>query len=152
MKKLDFNVDLKKIGFRLSTVRGRLKQTEFARELGINLTTYRNYEEGRNIPLEFIIYLHKKCNISLNWLLTGEGRMEHDPIDPGQVVSRKDIPLYMITSYIKHIWTVGFDKERNWFEVEFERHFPEYTKWVEKKEREKKEREPSAEDTEKKTA
>ena len=80
MRKLRLNVDLKGIGRRLALVRGSLKQTEFARELGINLTTYRNYEEGRTIPLEFIMHLHRIRKVSFRWLLTGEGRMEAPPV------------------------------------------------------------------------
>jgi len=64
--------------------------------------------------------------------------MEKDEVgELGQVVRADEIPMIMITSYIKSLWRESDEKRRGWFEIEFERHFPEYKDWAEKKQREK---------------
>ncbi|MGB3988507.1 MAG: helix-turn-helix transcriptional regulator [Minisyncoccales bacterium] len=51
------------------------KQT-FAKELGITQNTYTRYISGqRSIPAPISLFIMKKWNISINWLLSGIGEM-----------------------------------------------------------------------------
>ena len=62
---------------RLKQVRellGYKKQTDFALSLDIPFRTYQTYEQGQTkIPHTFLSALSSKYNISIDWLLSGEG-------------------------------------------------------------------------------
>lgn len=64
------------IAERLLRVRGKTKQGDFAKALGINPNTLRTYENGRSLPNQEI--LEKICvqfSVSPAWLLLGVGPM-----------------------------------------------------------------------------
>lgn len=64
------------IAERFLLVRGKTKQGDFAKALGINPNTLRNYENGRVLPNQEI--LERVCtqfSVSPRWLLLGEGTM-----------------------------------------------------------------------------
>ena len=66
------------LGKRLRTVRERLGMTqkEFAKFLNVGIATVQRYEREERIPSgEFLKLLLDKCNVNINWLLTGEGKM-----------------------------------------------------------------------------
>lgn len=85
------------VGKRLDELRSHLnlKKKEFIEELGIHANSYTNYiKERRDLPLELILKLQDKYNISLDWLLKGEGNMKHEE---GKVYKSSDyckIPIY----------------------------------------------------------
>lgn len=57
--------------YRLKFVRERngIKQIEMAKELGINKSTYSNYESERNIiPIKHLIDFCDKCKVSVDYL------------------------------------------------------------------------------------
>jgi transcriptional regulator with XRE-family HTH domain len=66
-----------RIGGRLKQVRlelfGERSVTSFADRLGLNPSTYLNYEKGRIPPSEFLMTLEKYTNVNIFWLLKGEG-------------------------------------------------------------------------------
>jgi transcriptional regulator with XRE-family HTH domain len=65
------------LGGRLLQVRGARTQAEFAKELGISVPTYANYESGRRLPQgDLLRLLNEQYNVDLNWLVTGEARTE----------------------------------------------------------------------------
>jgi len=71
---------------RLRTVRNqkKLSQREFAEILGIGLKSWQQYESGVNIPGGKVLEaLLTKCNINVNWLLTGMGQMYYREGDVG---------------------------------------------------------------------
>jgi len=116
-----------------------LKGKEFAEKLAISSGYLSEIEHGKKLPSESILLLVSLVfNVNKDWLRAGEGPMERDELgELGQVVRKDEIPLIMITSYIKSLWRESDEKRRGWFEIEFERHFPEYKDWAEKKQREK---------------
>jgi len=64
----------KEIGDRVRQVRGRLTQQEFADKLQLSRSYISDVERGRSYPsIQFLAALAVTCDISLNWLLTGEG-------------------------------------------------------------------------------
>jgi len=55
---------------RLRTLRGELKQAEFARRVGIAQNTYSRYESGERIPdIEVLVRLAARLGVSADWLL-----------------------------------------------------------------------------------
>ena len=116
-----------------------MNQKEFAAILGISESHLSGLEAGNNQPSDMLIkLLSRSYSISEEWIRAGEGPMEKDEVgELGQVVRPDEIPMIMITSYIKSLWRESDEKRRGWFEIEFERHFPEYKDWAEKKQREK---------------
>jgi transcriptional regulator with XRE-family HTH domain len=70
------------LGKRLRTVRERLGMTqkEFANFLNVGIATVQRYEREERAPSgEFLKLLLDKCNVNINWLLTGEGSMFVNP-------------------------------------------------------------------------
>jgi len=65
----------KKLPERLSEVRGKRSQRQFARELGVFQQNVHRYENGTTPHADFLITLALKENVSLDWLLLGRGRM-----------------------------------------------------------------------------
>jgi transcriptional regulator with XRE-family HTH domain len=59
---------------RLKEIRGNIPQAEFAERIGIGLRTYIRYEKEESQPdLPVLLEIHKKFDININWLATGEG-------------------------------------------------------------------------------
>ena len=65
----------KRLPERLSEIRGKRSQRQFARELGVFQQNVHRYESGTTPHADFLITLALKENISLDWLLLGRGRM-----------------------------------------------------------------------------
>jgi SOS-response transcriptional repressor LexA/DNA-binding XRE family transcriptional regulator len=54
----------------------RLRQSKFADILDVKRTTLIGYENGTSPPsTDFLIKLHEKYDVRIDWLLTGEGQM-----------------------------------------------------------------------------
>jgi transcriptional regulator with XRE-family HTH domain len=67
-----------KLGDRLKLLRNKLKlsQKEMAQKIGIATSTYQNYERNeRKAPETFIVDTSTAFEVSMVWLLTGEGEM-----------------------------------------------------------------------------
>ncbi|MBR4651846.1 MAG: helix-turn-helix transcriptional regulator [Kiritimatiellae bacterium] len=57
-------------GERLESLRGSVSQRDFARNLGVPLTSYTNWVCGTSSPkMEYIVMLCTKLGISADWLL-----------------------------------------------------------------------------------
>ena len=53
-----------------------LSQQEFADKIGVKQNTVAQYEMGRNIPIDSVIFLIcREFNVSEEWLRTGDGDM-----------------------------------------------------------------------------
>ena len=70
-----YSLDLKALGRRLRELRGfDLTQEEFARQLEISQSQLSKYERGVAAPPADILFLVKqRFQVSIDWLLTGEG-------------------------------------------------------------------------------
>jgi transcriptional regulator with XRE-family HTH domain len=70
----DVRLDLKAIGRRVREIRGfDLKQTEFAKILGIGQTQLSKYERGKSTPTpEILLKLKRFSRRTIDWILTGE--------------------------------------------------------------------------------
>jgi transcriptional regulator with XRE-family HTH domain len=68
--------DLKALGKRLRELRGfDLTQEQFAEELGISQSQLSKYERGvAGPPADVLFFVKKRFQVSIDWLLTGEGK------------------------------------------------------------------------------
>ena len=61
---------MRTFGDRLESLRGKDSQKEFARKLGVPLTSYTNWRCGTSTPtMEYIVMLCTKLGVSADWLL-----------------------------------------------------------------------------------
>jgi transcriptional regulator with XRE-family HTH domain len=94
-------------------------------------------ENGKkSLSLNLIMSLSAKCNVNLNWLLTGEGLMyKQEKERPSNgIVNIADIPREQIKQWIDDFWN-DLDKEKKvWLMVEMKRQFPEFVEWLKKNE------------------
>ena len=67
---------------------GARGKSRMARELGIRPSTYDRYERDRVPPAELLVKIANVCNVTLDWLLTGDG-----PRRPPQVLDRESADL-----------------------------------------------------------
>lgn len=68
----------KNFGERLKQIRNSHSMThqDFAESLGITRLTVIRYENGERFPdAQFLLALHEKYFVDINWLLTGKGDM-----------------------------------------------------------------------------
>jgi transcriptional regulator with XRE-family HTH domain len=70
--------DLRTLGRRLRELRGfDLTQGELAKELGISQSQLSKYERGVAAPpADILFYIKHRFEVSIDWLLTGEGLKE----------------------------------------------------------------------------
>jgi len=70
----EMRLDLRAIGRRVREIRGfDLKQTEFAKILGIGQTQLSKYERGKSAPTaEILLKLKRFSKKTIDWILTGE--------------------------------------------------------------------------------
>lgn len=73
---------------RLKTLRGELKQAEFARKVGLAQNTYSRYESGERIPdIEVLVRLAARLGVSTDWLL---GLDSKDAVPATTALSEQD--------------------------------------------------------------
>ncbi|MDD7908527.1 helix-turn-helix transcriptional regulator [Pseudovibrio exalbescens] len=67
------------LGQRLIDVRGDEKRVDYCKRLGLSPHTYRDYETGKSLPnADVLKAIAKAHDLSLNWLILGEGPMRLD--------------------------------------------------------------------------
>ncbi len=83
---------------RLKTLRGELKQAEFARKVGIAQNTYSRYESGERIPdIEVLVRLAARLGVSTDWLL---GLDNKDAVPAAAALPDQDAkPREPVTAY-----------------------------------------------------
>ena len=101
--------------------------TKKAAELtDIPYRTLQNYLLNLREPtVTNLVKIATRLGINLHWLLTGEGSMWAKKED--KVGKEKFI------DWINHFYETASEKEINWFEVQFEKCFPEFREWKEKR-------------------
>lgn len=81
------NDEFKEIAERIAGLRDACgyTQEEFAEKLGINIETYKGYEQtGADVPISTIYQISKLCNVDFSEILTGESAK----LDTYQVVRK----------------------------------------------------------------
>jgi len=124
---------VKKILSRLKEVYNLRYDSELANLLGVKQSTLSTWKSRNNIDYDLIFAFCE--NINIDWLLTGEGEKykKKDKDKDGEITKLPDIPVEKIKMWLDEFWAGADPKQKAWLEIEFERHFPEYREWLEKK-------------------
>lgn len=115
-------------GKRLKEIRKDLgiTQKEMSQRYGIGLSSLQRYENGQSVPGGiFLIDLATK-GYNLHWLMTGDG----DKLSwhtPGT-----DPLLRDIWEWLEEYQNTD-EGYKDWFRIQFEKTFPEFREWKEKK-------------------
>lgn len=75
-KKFTYNLDFNPIYVRLLSVQGLKNQSKIAESIEIKDQAITNYKSKNKWPIETLYKLAVRHNLSLDWLLTGEGPMK----------------------------------------------------------------------------
>lgn len=74
-------------------IRGAGRREEIARRSGIALSTLSSYLGGGEMKLSAAIALAEVCNVSLEWLATGQGPMRSGELPPELKATRAERPV-----------------------------------------------------------
>jgi len=102
----EVNSGLQTIGKRLLAVRKlvKMKQIEFATQLGISQSTYARYEQNRVLPdADLLASICTKWSINPAWLLLAEGPMQGEPEPPTLPNRVPDESFYKISDIVHKI-------------------------------------------------
>ncbi len=110
---------------RLKILKGKRSLKEFARLIGIPVSTLHYYLKGREPSISFLQMVCTRLAIREEWLLLGKG-----PIHKRDAESEKDTYIDIILTFLKEKWAYLTEKERHWLEVEIMRMFPDFMEWL----------------------
>jgi transcriptional regulator with XRE-family HTH domain len=82
----------KAFSLRLSEAFGFASMADIARRIGVPHATIRNYFQGRLPAPEVLIKIANETNVSLNWLLTGDGEIYisgREPLNFDKMLDRR---------------------------------------------------------------
>jgi len=97
---------------------------ELARKSNITPSTLQQVKKGGDIRESTLIRISSSLNLSLDWLLTGEGEM-YNSIQEKMATGNQKLDndsLESIISLIKTYWEQADDKEKIWLEVQIKKH------------------------------
>ncbi len=85
-------------------------------------------KKGKNIfPHEWVEIISKKYNLLTEWILTGEGKKRTE--DDGKEKILRNKFLLQVADWLEDIAQRDPRKEI-WFEIHFEKSFPEFKNWI----------------------
>lgn len=117
------------IGRRVKQVRGTLTQQSFAELLGVTRQTVADVESGRSFPtVPFLVAIATKCNICLNWLLSGEqcsAGEAPDSLSACLPENDEDAAFAHILSGLWELYTSADSDMKGWLKVQLRRAIPE---------------------------
>lgn len=108
---------------RLKKVTGKKTDQEIAEILNLTKANF-SQRKQRNSLIDVLVIWGIKNNVNLNWLLKGN--------DEKKILTNSEF-FPEINKWISEILTQD-KRNKNWFEVEFEKAFPDYLRWKEEKE------------------
>lgn len=125
---------------RIREIRAGENQASFAAKLDVHVNTVRRWEAGTRLPSsDDLTRIRKKCGISIDWLLTGEGAKHLSEIDSSrhgqaEVVCIENGFMEAFKAWMAEL--IGKDPAyRGWFKIQLMKCFPEFEEWSEKKQR-----------------
>ncbi len=101
--------------------------TQLAKTIGISQATVNRKKNQNKFEVEWAFLLATQFDLTTEWILTGKERKLSNNY------------LLIVESWLKEM--VSEDpRNKDWFEKELERTFPEFTKWMRSREAEKENR------------
>ena len=93
---LEVNWDTKATGQRIRGIRGNLSQREFAGKIRVTQVEVSRYERGmRTPPVEILLKLSVLGNVSVDYLLQGQGKEASSAAEPTESYERTTEMLWM---------------------------------------------------------
>ncbi|WPD21595.1 MAG: helix-turn-helix domain-containing protein [Candidatus Electrothrix scaldis] len=85
-------------------------------------------------PIEWAYIVGKQYNLSTDWIIEGKGPKKRD----GQIkrIEVDNNYLSLVVTWFKDI-TLQDPRKKTWFEIQFEKAFPEFKDWLEIREEER---------------
>jgi SOS-response transcriptional repressor LexA len=120
------------ISERVARARGAagLNQREAAKVLGISAVTMNRYEKGGRVPeTEIAVDMARKFQVSLTWLLTGEGPMLEQTAPPLQI--EQNVTTYHDYRPSKRVPVISWIQAGGWGSVEDPFHPGDADDWLE---------------------
>lgn len=114
-----------------------LTLSKFGELLETSYSYLSEIENGKKaLSLNLIMSLSAKCEVNVNWLLTGEGQMyrQEKERQSNGIINIANIPREHIKQWIDDFWKDLDEEKRVWLIVEMKRQFPEFALWLEKNE------------------
>ena len=105
---------------------------EFSEKADIPYITLQQYLAGNRKPgMDALIKIGIQLNISIDWLLTGEGEMyRKKTIETVENVETSEKTIEWLNQW----WENADEKHRHWLEVHMKYYFPDYAAWLAEKE------------------
>jgi hypothetical protein len=107
------------------------KLRDLAEEVGTIATSISRKKKNNDFPVEWAFKIAQKYNLSTDWIMTGKG-----PKRLGgkvQNVESESNYLLQIGTWFKEI-TFQDSRKKTWFEIQFEKAFPEFVEWLKDRE------------------
>ena len=104
---------------------------EFSEKADIPYITLQRYLAGNRKPgMDALIKISNQLDVSIDWLLTGEGEMyRKKTIENVENVETSEKTIEWLNEW----WENADEKHKIWLEVQMQRCFPEYATWLEEK-------------------
>lgn len=93
---------------------------ELARKSGLTPSTIQQIKDGGDARGNTLLRISNALQISIDWLLTGEGEMYRK--ETGNNFSE----FKPILIWLEQWWENADEKQRHWLEIQMKRCFPEY--------------------------
>jgi len=122
------------IGERIKQLRISLNMTQrgFGSALGTSASYISELEKGKSKPgYDLIFTLYKIYNVSLVWLIAGEGEMSHNK-KAGPSQPTEDVRKAEIKSWLDYYWDNAEEDEKGWLRIEMKKKFPEFMDFLKK--------------------
>ncbi len=102
---------------------------KFAELAGINKNTMQNYMRGRPPKADALEKICNTYNVNLNWLVAGKGEKYLDQGVQEESQGRKINYISLIERWLLES-SEKDSRIKIWFEMQFEKKFPEFTRWL----------------------
>ncbi|MCI5144847.1 MAG: hypothetical protein D3923_04805 [Candidatus Electrothrix sp. AR3] len=101
------------------------KLKDLAREVGTIPQSISRKKKEDNFPLQWILKIADKYNLSTDWILTGKGPKK-------RYETAEDDYILMLEKWLKE-YTEPDPRKRIFFEVKLEETFPDFKDWIKKR-------------------
>lgn len=107
--------------------------TVFTERTGIPYSTFHGYMKGRMPHSEHLLRIRDKLGVSIDWILTGQGKENvTDILEEKKVHSDCFQEVAELQEWLAEISEKDPDR-RVWFKMELKDHFPLFKEWLKKR-------------------
>ncbi len=132
----NFSKNVDKIYGRIKSALALKTDSSLARTLNILPSSLFEYKRRGTIPWERMFWLCEERNINFHWVITGRGPKYLLPQRTGgkKVMHLDHAPIINMMNFLYETWIDSSAREKIWLEVQFEKCFTSFLKWVKRTE------------------